>query len=283
MRRAAILVLLALLSAACRRPDPGPSVVFLSVGQGDCTVLQQGGDAILVDAGPRDPRTAYDAGERIVLKRLRERGVTRVRAILLTHDDLDHVGGAGAILRAYPDARAWIGPDSRIPGGPRVVRLGRRQSVAFGAFSLDVLYPPGDLAKDNTLCALAAVRAPGLTLALTGDSPTGSEEAILPLLPPRRDGRGCDVYKAGHHGSAHSGSAPLLAALRPAWIVVSCGAGNRYGHPAPAAMARYATSGARVLRTDRDGDVELRPGPRGWTLAASPYGTGALSSGRASR
>ena len=278
MRRAATLAFL--LLAACHRPSPETQIVFLSVGQGDCTVLRQGGDALLIDAGPRsiDLKTGasgFDAGERIVLKRLREMGVARVRAVLLTHDDLDHIGGATAILRAHPEASAWIGPDSRIPQSPRVRRMDRRQNVAFGPFRLDVLYPKGDRRHDNTLSALAAVRVEGLTLALTGDSPTGSEEAIAPLLP-----NGCEVYKAGHHGSAHSASPELLRVLHPSLIVVSCGAGNRYGHPAPAALARFAAIHARTLRTDQDGDVTLQLTARGWTLATAPYGTGALREAR---
>lgn len=261
-RVGAVLCLLLSLTA-CRGPEPRPSVTFLSVGQGDCTILQHGNEAILVDAGPKSG--SFDAGERIILRRLRERGVARLRGVLLSHDDSDHTGGASALLRAFPGAVAWTGPGSRIPIGPRVQRLTTEGRMTFGAFRIAWHFPSSPGPQDNARSALMAVEAQGMRFALTGDAPTGVEEGVERLA-----GGTVDVYKAGHHGSRNSASAGLLRALRPRFVVVSCGAGNRYGHPHPLALARYEAIGARTLRTDREGDIEFRWNGRGWELATTP-------------
>ena len=231
-------------------------MLFLSVGQGDCTALVYGEQALLVDAGP----SAMTA-ERAIARRLREEGVTRVRGLLLTHDDSDHVAGAGTLARLYPGMAVWIGPGSRIPVRGPVRRLGAWQRIAFGPYDIVCRYPFSASEDDNPRSALCAVTVEGATLALTGDSPTGTEEGIAEMMP-----RGAGIYKAGHHGSARSSSAALLARLRPGAVVVSCGVGNRYGHPHPSVLARVAASGAALWRTDRQGDIEAVPDRGGWSV-----------------
>ena len=265
------LLLSAFAFVGCRASEPRPSVTFLSVGQGDCTILQQGDEAILIDAGPKVG--SFDAGERIVRKRLRERGVARLRGILLTHDDSDHVGGAAALLRAFPGAVAWAGPKSRIPASPRVQRLEEAGKITFGSFHVTWQFPAG-ADDDNSRSVLTSVRAEGLRLVLTGDAPTGIEEEVLRLTEGT-----IDVYKAGHHGSKNSSSEELLSALKPRFVVVSCGAGNRYGHPHPDALARFRAVGAKTLRTDREGDIEFRWDGKSWAVRTTPLDP-VLSRGR---
>ena len=260
------------------RPASPLAVTFLSVGQGDCAVLQEGEEAILIDAGPKSASKSgtFDAGERIVRRRLRELGVRRLRGIWLTHDDSDHTGGATSLLRAFPGTRAWVGPQSRVPDGPGVLRMPAEGRTTFGAFRIDWRYPAARADQnDNARSALMAIRARGMRFALTGDAPTGVEEGV-----ERLTGGTVDVYRAGHHGSKNSGSSALLRALRPRFVVVSCGAGNRHGHPHPDAVARYIAIGARVLRTDRDGDVAFRSSGSGWELVTTPLDP---TLGRASR
>jgi competence protein ComEC len=65
------------------------------------------------------------------------------------------------------------------------------------------------------------------------------------------------LHKAPHHGSASSSADRFLDALGPSIALVSCGRDNRFGHPAPAVLARYAARHVQVFRTDRDGEIEL--------------------------
>ena len=65
----------------------------------------------------------------------------------------------------------------------------------------------------------------------------------------------CDVYMAGHHGSANSSSEKLLQAMKPKYTVISCGADNNYGPPAQSAMRRLKAIGTKIFRTDAQGTI----------------------------
>jgi beta-lactamase superfamily II metal-dependent hydrolase len=94
---------------------------------------------------------------------------------------------------------------------------------------------------------------------LTGDIEAEAEEALLDSAADLR----ATVLKVAHHGSATSTSAAFLEAVQPAVAVVSVGANNPYGHPAPAVMSRLDES--LVLRTDLHGTIELSTdGERLW-------------------
>ena len=97
------------------------------------------------------------------------------------------------------------------------------------------------------------VRYRDVALLLTGDIGAEIERQILPRLSsaPVR------VLKVAHHGSRSSSSAALVDAWQPAIALISCGRGNRFGHPAPDVVARLEASGARIYRTDRDGEITL--------------------------
>ncbi len=95
-------------------------------------------------------------------------------------------------------------------------------------------------------------RGPGLRLLLTADA----ESDVLARL----DLGPVDVLKVSHHGSADAGLPVLLNRLRPRLAVIEVGKGNTYGHPTLQALTALAASGARVLRTDRDGTVRVESG-----------------------
>src|SRR6185436_11123370 len=95
------------------------------------------------------------------------------------------------------------------------------------------------------------IRMGRVSIVLPGDIGLEGERAVAPALAPGR----LVVLKAPHHGSATSSSPPLLAALDPAAVIFSAGAGNRFGHPAPSVLDRYHRLGAAIFRTDQDGAV----------------------------
>jgi competence protein ComEC len=95
---------------------------------------------------------------------------------------------------------------------------------------------------------------------LTGDIGAAVEAEVAQLIaaleqdePPAT----LTVLKVAHHGSAGASTAPLLALLRPSVAILSSGAANPFGHPAPATLARLHDAGADVWRTDRDGEVSV--------------------------
>ncbi|MGC4090635.1 MAG: hypothetical protein QM756_22735 [Polyangiaceae bacterium] len=128
---------------------------------------------------------------------------------------------------------------------------------AFAGASVRVLSPcpaylPSRGANDNSI--VLKVTYGRRALLLTGDAEHAAEES---LLTGSASALRADVLKVGHHGSRTSSSSALLAAVQPSFATISCGVRNRFGHPVPEVMARIARAGARVLRTDRDGALQL--------------------------
>jgi competence protein ComEC len=92
-----------------------------------------------------------------------------------------------------------------------------------------------------------------VALLLTGDISADVERAIAPELTPART----RILKVAHHGSRTSSSSQLLESWRPQIALISAGRGNTFGHPAPEVLERLTSIGARIYRTDRDGEITL--------------------------
>jgi competence protein ComEC len=273
---AAVIVVTAAASGVTRGrplapPPPGVRVSILDVGQGDATLVQHRDTAILVDAGPPDGG---------VVARLREAGVRRLAALVVTHAQSDHAGGAAAVLGAFDVGLVLDGRDGvREPTGSAMAAAARRHGVQIvpalagrrvraGPLDLRLLWPqPRPAAADggapgspagaadgddpNLRAVVAELRAGPLSVLLAADA---ESEVLSTLeLPP------VDVLKVSHHGSDDPGLPAVLARLRPRVATISVGTGNRYGHPAPATLRALRAAGARVVRTDRDGTVRLTP------------------------
>jgi competence protein ComEC len=237
-------------------PPTGLRVTVLDVGQGDSIVLQVPEGAVVVDQGPPEANVARQLG-RI--------GVRRIAMLVLTHPQRDHVGGADQVLETHAvdsvldpalqvdssyedDAIA----EARRKGVPIVVaRAG--QSYRLGRLRLRVLWPEdagsaGEDPNENATVLLASYGE--VDVLLPADAESG---VTLPLRPPP-----IEVLKVAHHGSADDGLARLVALTRPEVAVISCGANNDYGHPAPSTLATLeAAPRLDLYRTDEDGRITL--------------------------
>lgn len=233
------------------------------VGQGDATVLAAGeGTGVVVDAGP-DPA--------LVDHCLRTLGITRIPLVVLTHFHADHVAGLPGVLRgrsvgaiettAYEepvDQAEFVRREAtarRIP----VTRGMAGEQRRTGALSWEVLWPPPRPAPEpegpNDASVALLVRSAGLRFLLLGDLEPPAQQALLRSPAGARLG-GVDVLKVAHHGSAYQ-DPELIRRVAPRLALISCGADNPYGHPAPSTVAALRAGGAVVLRTDRDGALAV--------------------------
>ncbi len=261
---AAAVVLCGLaIALAARAPDP-PELVALDVGQGDAFLLRDGAAGILVDGG------GWSRGEvaaQRLLPALADLGVRRLAAVLMTHPDRDHCRGLIEIAAYVPVAEVWLAPGwggdpcvtalMTLPGTAlRILWSGNERN--WRRWRLRVLAPePGQRLAENDRSLVIAASARGCRFLLTGDIERAAEERLVRSTPP--GSLACDVLKVAHHGSRTSTSSGLLDAARPRWALVSVGAGNPYGHPAPEVLGRLAARGVRILRTDRLGGIRIAP------------------------
>ena len=240
-------------------PPPSPHglrITALDVGQGDSILLQVPEGNVLVDEGPPE---ANVAGQ---LSRL---GIRRLAAVVLTHPQRDHVGGAARVLARL---RVDMVLDPRIPAESAdedaalaaasrrhvgVVAADAGRTFRLGALQLRVLWPrqpvaPGD--DPNNSAIVIHARYGEVDALLTADA---ESNVTLPLRPPQ-----AEVLKVAHHGSADAGLEQLLQAVRPRIALISVGKGNDYGHPTPSTLATLAArTGLEVHRTDLDGAITV--------------------------
>ncbi len=272
---AATLFLIAILvsySYADRYKNPDLRVTFLSVGQGDSTLIEfPSGQVMLVDGGGLS--TTFDVGRRIVGPLLRRRKLRTVDFLVLTHPDFDHYGGLASIAEDFNVSEFWTNGAQGTGGrylahrrriatsgvAPRVVLRGFEQSI--GSVRLRVLHPDSsNVGNRNDSSLTIQLSYAGESVLLTGDLEEAGERTLLHRY--RTDLRSV-VLKVPHHGSRTSSSQGLIAAVEPSWAVASCGYRNRYSMPHPDIRARYQSRNIRFLRTDLDGAVEVRIPPRG--------------------
>lgn len=235
-------------------PPTGLRITFLDVGQGDSALLQVPEGAILVDQGPPEAKVA---------QQLRGLGVRHLAAVVLTHPQRDHIGGAEDVIRRLVVDRvldprlAVSGPDERAAlaaasnRGVEVVEARAGDGYTLGRLRLRVLWPdgPGAPGQDPNNHAVVLLASYGeVDTLLTADA---ESDVTARLLSTR-----VEILKVAHHGSADPGLGRELAQLRPAVAVISCGRNNDYGHPRASTVAALrASPGLHLYRTDEDGRV----------------------------
>ncbi|MFJ5027355.1 ComEC/Rec2 family competence protein [Streptomyces sp. NPDC088560] len=262
-------------------PPPGWRFAMCDVGQGDATVLAAGdGAGVVVDAGP-DPVP--------VDRCLRQLGITRIPLLVLTHFHADHVAGLTGVLRGRTVAAIeTTGLEEPADQAEFVRKEAARRHIPLmravageerrtGPLAWRVLWPPpsggappdpGVPGRPGTIAGWAPVpdgpndasvamlvRSGGLRLLLLGDLEPPAQQALL-RSPRAAELAGVDVLKVAHHGSAYQ-DPDLIRLAAPRVALISAGAGNPYGHPAPATLAALRAGGALVLRTDRDGSLAV--------------------------
>lgn len=244
---------------------------FISVGQGDSTLIEfPGGPVMLVDGGGLS--TTFDVGQRVITPLLRRRKIQSVDFLVLTHPDFDHYGGLAAVAENFGAKEIWTnGAHTRgkrfadfarriRDTGIRTVVLRRGSRRQLGGVSIEVLHPAtGPVDDSNDFSLTLRLSYAGACILLTGDIEAAGEYTLLRHRPELR----CAVLKVPHHGSRTSSTPAFLDAVRPSVAIASVGFDNRYGMPHPAIVERYRARAIDLLRTDRDGAIEITIGADG--------------------
>jgi len=235
------------------------SVHFINVGQGDSILLQlPDNQTMLIDAGPTE------AGPTVV-SYLQKQGIKKIDYLVDTHPHADHIGGMDAVIQAFDIGKVYM---PRVTTTTESFESVLRSLQAKGlkitpakagltvlnenGLKISFLAPCGSGYEDlNNWSAVLKVQFGDNSFLLTGDAQSESEQEMLASGANLK----ADVLKVGHHGSHSSTTPAFLKAVSPKYAIISVGAGNDYGHPHHETLAKLASAGVKVCRTDRDGTV----------------------------
>lgn len=249
-------------------------VTMIDVGQGESILIKmpfnQG--TYLIDTGGvlwyeeeewEQRKEPFDPGADIVVPFLKSKGITKLDKLILTHGDIDHIGGAPAILETIRIKEVVL-PASGEPEdlekeimqfcqekGVPIHFASKGDSWMAGGTRFYILSSGTARVTGNDQSIVLFVRLGGLDWLFTGDLEVKGESLLKAHFP----GLSADVLKIGHHGSKTSTSEAFLDFLNPKIALISAGANNRFGHPNEEILHRLATRKVQIFRTDRHGAV----------------------------
>lgn len=244
-------------SASNKEDDISPMQVhFIDVGQGDATLITCDDEAMLIDAGDNSKGTT-------VQLYLKKQGIKKLKYLILTHPDADHIGGADVIITKFDIETVFMSDFTKDNKTYNEViealnykslpwstpNVGNKYTLGSAEFT--ILAPNTTYSDPNNASIGLLLENGNDSFLFTGDAEDDAEYDIL------ANGLNidCDVYKAGHHGSKTASAKELLEAATPEYVVVSCAEGNSYGHPHAEPMNNFRSMGMKLFRTDEQGSV----------------------------
>lgn len=266
-RLAAGIGIVPMLISPAERPRAGELwVTALDVGQGTAVLVETSRRRLLYDTGPGFGSGA-DAGARVVVPYLRARGIGAIDALVVSHLDLDHSGGALSVARAL--RVGWSASSLPIDhpiasAAPPHYRCRRGEAWQWGEWTLEWLHPGEEIERarrpsPNARSCVLRVSGPAGRVLLAGDIEAAQERSLLALFGA--DKLRADLLFAPHHGSATSSTPEFLDAVAPSLAVFQLGYRNRFRHPHPKVVERYAQRGVEIARSDAHGAVTVRFAP----------------------
>lgn len=241
------------------------AVHFLDVGQADSMIVVDGGKVLMIDTGdwPSGETKTY------MLNYIRNLGISEIDYLVLTHPDADHIGGAPEVINNFTVKNCIM------PNATSTSKTFERTLDALEDRNVNVILPvPGtDYTLENATFRILAPLKDNYndsndhsvvlrllygerSILFTGDAEKLSEADMVARYT--EEDLSADVLKIGHHGSVTSSSPDFLALVKPSYAVISCGVGNKYGHPHDETIYRLEALNIPIYRTDRQGTIVLK-------------------------
>lgn len=276
MELCSMLLLLLLMAHPWQQRE---KITFLDVGQGDASLLQSGGQTLLLDGGSTSQK---NVGTYVILPYIKQQGISCLEAVVLTHTDQDHINGVTEVLEEgkkgwltvknlmYPYWMEGTEQGKQLKklaeeagASCRKIRAGDRLTI--GKAEAVVLYPKEQekIAEPNAGSLVLFWKWEGVQAMFTGDLPEEKERELLQNLPA------CEILQVGHHGSATSTCREFLEQVQPSLAVISCAMKNRYGHPSPDTVDRLKKTGCEIRYTMKSGAITIRK--RGREILVTEY------------
>ena len=235
-------------------------ITVLDVGQGLSVVVKTATHAMVYDTGPQYNQES-DAGGKLVVPYLRSQGIKQLDALVISHDDNDHSGGAASVLAQR--SIKWVASSYHLPETvkpmPIPLKCYAGQKWLWDMVRFEVLYPmaesyqDADIKDNNRSCVIKITSRHG-TILLTGDIEKEAEEVLLRTQKIKLKS---DVIIAPHHGSKTSSTKDFIKAVGATITIFTTGYLNRFEHPKPLIVSRYAEEKSTMYRSDYHGAVLL--------------------------
>lgn len=256
-------------------PVLGLRVTMLDVGQGDGILLEsQSGEVILIDGGSS---SVSKAGQYRILPHLKYYGIRKIDYLFMTHPDEDHISGQRELMEQNGKNGIHI-ENYLIPELPEKLQeenyqsmkaLAIRQKIPVSyiragdtlvssGLKLLCLHPAPDFETDsvNACSVTLQLSYQSFSMLLTGDLEQEGEEAVIQKLKEQQV-QGFTILKVAHHGSKNSTGEEFLSLANPQIALISCGEGNRYGHPHKELLERLRNAGAVIYQTPEHGVIQI--------------------------
>ena len=241
----------------------GLTVDFIDVGQGDAALVSCDGYHMLIDGGSDEESyrlTAY----------LESRGIETLSYVILSHAHRDHAGGLGAAVD-HCTVRTALSPVPSVtyeaatfdnfilalsrqgacllcPSAGTTFFLGSAKCTVLGPITTEGLVAAE---QANNTSLIIRIEYGSTSFLFTGDAEWEEEFSVLESGSYLQS----DVLKVAHHGAYTSTTEEFLSAVSPQASIISCGAGNEYGHPDQETVDRLTIHGAEIYRTDIMGTI----------------------------
>ncbi len=238
-------------------------VSILDVGQGLSVVLKTANHTLLYDAGSRYS-AQNDAGVRIVLPYLRGEGIKHLDGFVISHDDIDHSGGAASVLAQVPVS--WLATSFDVPQdwqAKKAMKCFAGQSWQWDKVTFEILHPDKTSynemnVKDNNRSCVLKVTSQFGSILLTGDIEKEAEAALLEANSHRSINKlSSDILVAPHHGSKTSSTHSFIQAVGAKQVIFTVGYLNRFKHPKPMIESHYKNNDAAIYRSDYHGELRV--------------------------
>ena len=261
-----ILVTAALFAFESYREVLHPSwtLTTIDVGQGDSHLVKApSGRHFLIDAGDN---SRQDSGKDIIVPFLHHIGVSELDALIITHPDKDHFGGAKSILKMFPVKELWTSDCSMNESKPdwqQVLGEARKRNIPIrnihrgilwkeNFFEMRTVHPRNDVCVEaNEGSITLRLKGLGHSAVLTGDLTVKGEKEIMKTNAYLKS----DVLKLGHHGSKTSSSVPFLSAVSPTYAIIPSGRKNRFRHPHKQVTDRLDSLNIPYINTAKKGTI----------------------------
>lgn len=226
------------------------------VGQGLSILFQSNNNYILYDGGGRSTSS-------FLVSRLRKLGIDEIDYIIVSHYDEDHIAGLVGLIHTLSvenvicpdyenDTKIYQSLINEITlRKVNVIHPKLGEQYNDGAITMNILSADNKADEDNDRSIAVEFVDNTFSMLVTGDCSVEKEKEIIEKF----DNLDCDVYVAAHHGSRYSSSEEFLTNIKPENIIISCGKDNSYGHPHDEALERFNACGAKVYRTDQQGEI----------------------------